>query len=76
MDRGLWHHTGDRDQDHPQEKEMQKAKWLSEDVLQIAEKEEKLKAQEKRKDIPIWEQSSKEQQGEIRKPSSVISAKK
>ena len=30
-----------------------RAKWLSEDVLQIAEKEEKLKAKEKRKDIPI-----------------------
>ena len=26
MDRGLWHCTGDRDQDHPQEKEMQKSK--------------------------------------------------
>ena len=25
------------DQDHPQEKEMQKAKWLSEEALQIAE---------------------------------------
>jgi len=28
------------------------------------------------KDKPIWMQSSKEQQGEIRKPSSVINAKK
>ena len=26
MDGGLWHNTGDRDQDHPQEKEMQKGK--------------------------------------------------
>ena len=26
MDRGLWHYTGDRDQDHPQKKEMQKGK--------------------------------------------------
>ena len=26
MDRGSWHCTGDRDQDHPQEKEMQKSK--------------------------------------------------
>ena len=26
MDGGLWHCTGDRDQDHPQEKEMQKGK--------------------------------------------------
>ena len=26
MDGGLWHYTGVRDQDHPQEKEMQKSK--------------------------------------------------
>ena len=26
MDGGPWHCTGDRDQDHPQEKEMQKSK--------------------------------------------------
>ena len=32
MDRGLWHCTGGGDQDHPQEKEMQKAKWLSEEA--------------------------------------------
>ena len=76
MDRGLWHHTGGSDQDHPWEKEMQKANWLSEEALQIAEKEEKWKAKEKRKDIPIWMQSSKEYQWEIRKPSSVINAKK
>ena len=38
MDGGSWQCTGDSDQDHPQEKEMQKAKWLSEEVLQIAEK--------------------------------------
>ena len=30
-----------------------KAKWLSEEALQITEKEEKLKAKEKRKDIPV-----------------------
>ena len=38
--------------------------------------EQKWKAKEKRKVIPIWMQSSKEEQGEIRKPSSVIIAKK
>ena len=39
MDRGLRICTGDRNQDHPQEKEMQKkAKWLSEQALQIAVK--------------------------------------
>ena len=38
-------------------------------------KEGKWKAKEKRKDVPIWMQSSEEQQGEIRKPSSTINAK-
>ena len=38
MDRGLRHCTGGRDQDHPQEKECKKAKWLSEEALQIAVK--------------------------------------
>ena len=37
-----------------------KAKWLSEEASQIARKEEMLKAKEKRKDIPILMQSSKE----------------
>ena len=41
MDGGSWHYTGDRDQDHSQEKEMQKAKWLFEEALQIAEKRRK-----------------------------------
>ena len=39
---------------------MQKAKWLSEEALQIAVKKGKQKAKEKRKDTPIWMQSSKE----------------
>ena len=33
----LWHCTGGSDQDHPQEKEMQKGKMV-EEALQIAEK--------------------------------------
>ena len=45
----------------PMEKKCIKAKWLSEEVLQIAvKKKEKQKAKEKRKDIPIWMQSSKD----------------
>ena len=36
----------------PKKKDCKKAKWLSEEALQIAEKEEKQKAKEKRKDIP------------------------
>ena len=37
------HCTGDSDQDHHQRKEMQKGKWLSEEVLQIAEKSREAK---------------------------------
>ena len=37
----------------PKKKKCKKAKWLSEETLQIAEKEEKLKIKEKRKDIAI-----------------------
>ena len=44
----------------PKIKKCKKAKWLSEEALQIAGKEEKLKAKEKRKDTPIGMQSSKE----------------
>ena len=37
----------------PKKKKFKKAKWLSDETLQIAVKEEKQKAKEKRKDIPI-----------------------
>ena len=37
----------------PKKKKCKKAKWLSGEALKIAEKEEKLKAKEKSKDIPI-----------------------
>ena len=37
----------------PKKKKYKKAKWLSEEALQIAVKEQKRKAKEKRKDIPI-----------------------
>ena len=43
MDGGSWHCIGGSDQDHPQEKEMQKAKWLSEEAFQIAEKRREAK---------------------------------
>ena len=40
----------DRDQDHPQEKEMQKkAKWLSEEALQMAEKRRDAKSKGEKK---------------------------
>ena len=37
----------------PRKRNVKKAKWLSEEALQIAVKKEKQKAKEKRKDIPI-----------------------
>ena len=37
----------------PKKKEFKKAKWLPEEALQIAEKEEKQKVKEKRKDISV-----------------------
>ena len=44
----------------PKKKKHKEAKWLSEEALQRAEKRRDAKAKEKRKDIPIWMQSSKE----------------
>ena len=43
MDRGWWHCTGGSDENHPKEKEIQKAKWSSEKALQIAEKRREVK---------------------------------
>ena len=37
----------------PKKKKCKKAKWFSEEVLQIAKKEEKLKVKDKRKDKSI-----------------------
>ena len=44
----------------PKKMKCKKAKWLSEEALQIAVKRKEAKANEKRKDIPISMQSSKE----------------
>ena len=47
----LWTEVRDivqEDQDHPQEKEMHKAKWLSEEALQIAEKRREAKGKGKK----------------------------
>ena len=37
----------------PNKKKHKKAKWLSKEALQIAEKRREAKAKEKRKDIPV-----------------------
>ena len=44
----------------PKKKKWKKAKWLSEEALQIAVKRRKWKAKEKKEDKLIWMQSSKE----------------
>ena len=49
MEWGSWHCTGDRDQDHPQEKKCQKAKSLSEEALQIAVKRREAKSKGEKK---------------------------
>ena len=48
MDGSLWHCTGDRDQDHPQEKKCKKAKRLSEEALQVAVKRREAKSKEEK----------------------------
>ena len=60
MVRDSWPHAGDRDQDHPQEKEMQKAKWLSKEALQIAEKRKDMKGKEEKERYTHLNSSSKE----------------
>ena len=48
MDGASWNCTGGRDQDHPQEKKWRKAKWLSEEVLQIPQKRREAKGKGKK----------------------------
>ena len=59
----------------PMEKKSEKAKWLFEEDLQIAVKRREAKSKGQKERYKHLMQSSKEQQGEVRKPSSAISAK-
>ena len=58
------------------EKKCKKAKWLSGEALQIAVKRREAKSKGEKERYTHLNAEFKEQQGEIRKPSSVISAKK
>ena len=77
----LWMEVHDTEQEAgiksiPKKKKCKKAKWLSEEVLQIAVKRREMKSKGEKE---IYTHSNAEFQrteGEIRKPSSVISAKK
>ena len=55
----------------PKKKKCKKAKWLSEEALQIA-----VKSKGEKERYTHLNAEFQEQQGEVRKPSSVISAKK
>ena len=56
MDGDSQHCIRGSDQNHLQEKKCKKAKWLSEEALQIAEKRREVKGKGKRKDTPTWMQ--------------------
>ena len=68
---------GDRDQDHPHGKEMQKkAKWLSGEALQIAVKRREAKGKGEKERHKHLNAEFQRMAREIRKPSSVINAEK
>ena len=48
-----------------------KAKWLSEEALDIAQERRETKGKGEKERIPIWMENSKEEKREVRKPSSV-----
>ena len=60
----------------PKRKKCKKAKWLYEEALQIAEKRREAKGKGEKERYTHLNAEFQEQQGEVRKPSSVISAKK
>ena len=59
----------------PKKKKCKKAKWLSEDTLQIAEERREVKNRGERERYTHLNAGSREHQGEIRRPSSMNSAK-
>ena len=76
MNRSSWHCIGDREQDHPQEKEMQESKWLSEEALQIAVKRREVKSKGEKERYKHLNAEFQRTARKIRKPSSEINAKK
>ena len=60
----------------PKKKKCNKAKWLSEEALQIAEKRREAKGKGEKERYIHLNAEFQRKQGEIRKPSSVINAKK
>ena len=60
----------------PMEKKFKKAIWLSEEALQIAVKRREVKSKGEKERYAHLNAEFQRREGEIRKPSSVISAKK
>ena len=77
MDGGLWQCTGDRDQDHPHGKEMQKNKMAVWGGLTNSCEKKRSEKQRRKGKIYLFEgrvpKNSKER---LKKPSSAINAKK
>ena len=59
MDRGSWHLQEAAIKTIPKKKKYKKAKWLSEEALQIAEKRREVKGKAEKEDMPILMLSSK-----------------
>ena len=60
----------------PKKKKYKKVKWLSEEALQIAVKRREAKSKGEKEGYTHLNAEFQRKQGKIRKPSSVISAKK
>ena len=60
----------------PKEKKFKKAKWLSEEALKLAEKRREAKGKGEKERYTHLNAEFQKKQGEIRKPSSAINAKK
>ena len=58
----------------PMEKKHKKAKWLSEEALQIAVKRREAKSKGEKERYSHWNAEFQRKPGEIRKPSSVMNA--
>ena len=72
MNYGLRFMTGDRDQDHPHGKEMQKkAKWLSREALQIAVKRREAKSKGEKERYKHLNAEFQRIARRIKKPSSM-----
>ena len=63
MDRGSYYCTGSGDQTITKKKKFKKAKWLSEDALQIAEKRREAKGKGEKEIYTLELESSKKYQG-------------